>query len=461
MPQIKQVKNSILTLLCLIVGICNIFGQKQPSSSKIIAGPMLGYVQHREACVWILTDKKAEKAIIRYWIPGEKDTSTIVSIINQQPAFNDPYRTTVSIKFILPLLEMNSVYNYKIFVDKESLKGIYSLKTKDLWEWRKPAPDFSFIVGSCFYLNDSLYDRPGRPYGVITNIFDHMANQQADFMLWAGDNFYYREVDYSSNSGMEYRNIQTRKDPLLRKLFYVRPNYAIWDDHDFGPNDANGDFPLKEYSLELFKDFWANQTYGQPENPGIYSKFSYSDADFFLIDDRYYRTPERKNLATTQLGKQQLQWLKNGLASSTAKFKFVISGGQVLDTIGRKECLGTYEDDYNDLIKFISDKNIKGLVFISGDRHLTELLKVKTFTGKSFYEFTCSPVSSGAYNLKSGPELNKPGRIENTLVTDQNYGKISIITGSDKKRIVKIEVFDRENAKRWEYEILESQLSGE
>ncbi|MBN8702370.1 MAG: alkaline phosphatase family protein [Bacteroidetes bacterium] len=441
----------------------SIAAQKKKAPSKYIAGPMLGYVQHREACVWLLVDRRAEKAIIRYWKPGAKDTSTVVCIVNQQPAFFNPYRTTISVKFILPLLDMNTTYNYKLNIDKETVTGVYSLTTKDLWEWRKPAPDFSFIVASCFYLNDSIYDRPGRPYGVESAIFDHIAEQPADFMIWTGDNIYLREVDYSSNSGMEYRYIHARKHPLMKKIFYARPNYAIWDDHDFGPNDANREFPLKEASLELFKDFWGNQTYGEADNKGVYSKFSYADADFFLVDNRYYRTPEKNKLATTQLGKEQLNWLKNNIASSTSKFKFIIAGGQMLDTIGmaKKECLGMYENDYNEFINFISEKNIKGLVFISGDRHLTELLKIKTFTGKSFYEFTCSPVSSGAYNIKGGPELNKPGRIENTLVSDQNYGKISVYSNADKKRVVKIEVFDKENAKRWTYEILESQLNGE
>ena len=67
------------------------------------------------------------------------------------------------------------------------------------------------------------------------------------------------------------------------------PQYAIWDDHDFGPNDGDKSFVLKETSRKVFMNCWANPSYGE-EGKGIYTRITYNDCDFFLMDDRYFRS---------------------------------------------------------------------------------------------------------------------------------------------------------------------------
>ena len=47
--------------------------------------------------------------------------------------------------------------------------------------------------------------------------------------------------------------------PLLARTH----NYAIWDDHDFGPNDSDRSSAIKAITLEAFKDSWPNPSYGQ------------------------------------------------------------------------------------------------------------------------------------------------------------------------------------------------------
>lgn len=61
---------------------------------------------------------------------------------------------------------------------------------------------------------------------------------------------------------------------------------AIWDDHDYGPNDADGAYPLKGASLALFKRYWANPSYGLPETPGVFGLAPYGYVDILLLDDQ-------------------------------------------------------------------------------------------------------------------------------------------------------------------------------
>ncbi len=89
-----------------------------------------------------------------------------------------------------------------------------------------------------------------------------MAATDAQLMLWLGDNTYLREADYTSNSGIYYRYNHTRAIPDLQQLLATKHNYAIWDDHDFGPNDGNSSYELKNTTLQAFKDYWGNKSYG-------------------------------------------------------------------------------------------------------------------------------------------------------------------------------------------------------
>ena len=104
-------------------------------------------------------------------------------------------------------------------------------------EMADATPDFRFVIGSCAYINDPPYDRPGEPYGGEYEIFEQIAAQRPDFMIWLGDNVYLREPDWNSEAGILYRYTHTRSLPQLQKLLRICPHYAIWDDHDFGPND--------------------------------------------------------------------------------------------------------------------------------------------------------------------------------------------------------------------------------
>jgi alkaline phosphatase D len=219
-------------------------------AQTIIAGPMLGYAEHTESLVWIQV-KDVQQVTISYSEQGKSDWKEIS--MNAKKS-NDAQ----VLKFVLSGLKMGAVYQYKVLLDAKEQTFSYPLffKTKKLWEWRSDAPDFSFLLGSCNYVNDTAYDRPGKPYGQGTSILNYMAETGADFMLWLGDNTYTREADYSSETGMKYRYQHTRSDKNLQKLLATMNHYATWDDHDYGDNDANKHFWFKDLSRKLFVEYW-------------------------------------------------------------------------------------------------------------------------------------------------------------------------------------------------------------
>jgi alkaline phosphatase D len=424
---------------------------------KVVAGPMIGYTEHREICIWLQTTC-AQKVTIQYKRKDSKEKP--IEIMQQLNAASNC--NPVNLKFYPSLLEPGVTYNYEILLDNKSVSFPYPLSftTKPLWEWRTDAPEFSFLAGSCLYLNDSAYDRPGQPYGQGTQIIETMSNTQAQMVLWLGDNTYTREVDYSSASGLRYRYQHMRVLPELQKLLATKINYAIWDDHDFGYNDGNKTYPLKHISREIFQEYWANQTYGE-NNEGIYTTFSQSDAQFFMLDNRFFRDEnfldEKSYPNKSQLGEKQLDWFLQSLLKSRATFKFVCMGGQFLNEYTDKESYQFFKNERKKIINFIVDNKISGVIFLSGDRHHTELLSntsVKDSLGYALYELTSSAISSGP-NTKA--EKDNPMRVDGTLVVENNFCKLTL-SGKRKERKVVIECINKTGSILWTQTISENQL---
>ena len=434
-----------------------LFAQKM-----LVSGPMLGYVEHREALVWLEVATDIKTVSIKFRQQGKPET-TKTSVYNGP--LNQAYNP---IKIRLTELDMNTAYEYDIFLNDKKIELPFptNFKTKKLWEWREPAPDFNFLVGSCFYLNDPAYDRPGKPYGQDPRILETMGNVSSDFMLWTGDNLYLREADYSSPSGIDYRYSYNFKQPQIQKLRATRANFAIWDDHDYGPNDSDGKYELKQYTLEKFKQYWGNKSFGEPDNEGIYHKFKWSDCDFMMMDDRYYRSADdypdsiggKPNVNKSFYGKRQMDWLKNSLIASSATFKFIVSGGQMLNPMAKdKECFMAYTAEWTELLNFIQENKINGVIFITGDRHFSELIKLQPKGFYPLYEFTCSAITSGVANISKSSEFTNPDRVAGSLLMENNFGNIKV-TGGKGERQVTLETYDINGVKKWNFSINQKDL---
>jgi len=466
----KRAKTILVS--CLLVFFLHIGGTVWAQAPKVLAGPMLGYCEHKEVLIWILTTC-TRKVSLHYFITRTKTEKKILEEVLFDPAIKvgDPSicNTNKATKFVVKDLRPGEKYSYLIYLDGKEYKAEFPLQftTKEIWEWRAPAPDFAFLAGSCNYINDSIYDRPGTPYGKQTDIFRTMAATGADFMIWLGDNTYLREADYSSQSGIKYRYEHTRRNKDLQKLLGTKNNYAIWDDHDFGPNDANSSFELKDYSTQMFKQFWGNKYFGQ-DGQGVYSKFSYSDCEFFLLDNRTFRDEsslsEQAVVSKTMLGNKQLQWLKNSLKFSRASFKFVCIGGQVLNEHTEKESYNLYKSEREEIISFISNNNISGVIFLSGDRHHSEIIRRdRNYGSKSdtnyypLYDITSSPLTSGTDDILNIPEKDNPMRVNGTLAVDQNFCNFNI-SGMPGERKLLVRCMDRNSKMLFELTLYQSDL---
>src|SRR5207253_2710152 len=129
----------------------------------------------------------------------------------------------------------------------------------------------------------------------------------------------------------------------------------------------------------------------------------------------------------------------------------------ITDFGGASETFAYYTRERAELLQFIVDQKITGVIFLTGDVHFTELAKEKIGAGQWVYELTSSPMSSGASNLGNTERQSDPHRVDGTLVVDQNYCTLAL-SGPKEARVVTIACFDKTGAKRWERSIAETEL---
>lgn len=429
------------------------------AQSTLVSGPWAGNVELRNASVWAEVSPAVRVVAVKYFPKGKPASG---KIIYYKGALGKEFNP---VKIELNGLEPNTAYQYALIVDGKTLTTNFATQftTKDLWQYRKPAPDFSFLAGSCAYFNEPVYDRPGKPYGGDSSIFETMAKTPASFHIWMGDNWYTREVDYGTVWGLNYRASRDRGQKILQPFMASMPQYAIWDDHDYGPNDAGKSYPLKEESRNIFRNYSLNPTYGEEEK-GIYTQFSYSDVDFFLTDDRFFRSHPnfkdsidgKSSALKTYFGSKQMDWLKNALLTSDATFKIIVTGSQILNPMSTFESMTFYSFEYNDLIGFLAEQKIPGVIFFTGDRHHSEVVKMNRPGIYPLYDVTISPYTAGVSKPR-GAEANNPARIANTLVEAQNFGRIDV-SGQKNQRVLKVNFIGIKGEQLAQWSVSESEL---
>ncbi len=425
------------------------------AQSPVIAGPMLGPVEFRDAKVWIEVAPSVQSVSLSYGKKGQPLSGTVLYKGELGRSFNP-------LQFTIGGLEYNTVYEYRFVIDGQPSAARGEFTTKELWQFRKGPPDFSFVTGSCSFFNDPRYDRPGIPAGQDSSIFISMAKENARFMLWLGDEWYTREVDYNSEWGLWYRAQHDRAMPVMQPFWKSMTQIAIWDDHDYGPNDIGTNYILKNTSREIWKNYWCNPSYGE-DGKGIYTMYSWGDVDLFLTDDRWWRSADefsdsvngKPNPEKRMFGKQQMDWLKNSLVYSQATFKIIVSGSQVLNTVSPYDKLLDFPVEFEELLHFIGENNIDGVLFLSGDRHHSEIIKRERPGTYPLFDITVSPLTSPTHRF-SGAEVNNPYRVFG-LDRKQNYGRVSV-SGAYGNRKLQVEYLGVKGEKLGEWGIDEKSL---
>ena len=187
---------------------------------------------------------------------------------------------------------------------------------------------------------------------------------------------------------------------------------VIWDDHDYGLNDAGANYIYKAESQQIYNDAWdIDQNDPRRSREGIYfSELKDIAGKKILIvglDTRYFRSnlikignsyKPHKNSNTTILGPIQWQWLEKEL-SREHDILILASSIQVLATEHRFEKWSNIPHERDKLLALLNKLSSKVLI-ISGDRHRSGFYKLD-----NIYEFTSSSLNKGIFSSYESDSL--------------------------------------------------------
>jgi alkaline phosphatase D len=409
---------------------------------RLMQGPMVGAVSDRDARIWMrLTGEHS--VTVEYGVDPElTDFETCEPIVARKA--ND-YVVVALLQNLAPATQ----YFYRIKVNGNPDKY---LETYPPFRLRTTPPagageNFRVAFGSCPRFQD---DRVQPIWPVVTGL-------DPDLFFWIGDNIYGDTLD-PDILREEYRRQRDvfGLQPVLHNLSHL----AIWDDHDYGMNNHDRTNPIKRESLEVFKQYWANPAYGLPDVPGVFFKQTYGAVDFFFIDDRYYRDPNDApdTPDKTLLGAEQMSWLESELEASRAVFKVIVSGSgwSVAKGMGGDSWAG-FVNERNRLFDFIRDKQVCGVVLLSGDTHVGEINVIPWSDngGYDLYDLVSSPLAQPAPDswLDRRPEQ----RIRPVYFQGSNVGVIDFVMEESPRLVFRL--FDIRGRSVWEpFELHASEL---
>lgn len=268
-------------------------------------------------------------------------------------------------------------------------------------------------------------------------IWESVLSVKPDVFVLLGDNIY---GDTRDMEKLKERWDRFASIPDFQKLRSACRLLAIWDDHDYGENDAGQEFPQKVESQKLFLDFL-----DEPENserrktPGIYDSVSIGPdgkrVQFILLDTRYFRTelkrvPQREkgkgpygpneSDKAGVLGEEQWKWLEKTLLEP-ADLRIIASSIQVVSTTHGWETWGNFPKERERFLGLLKKTKPNGVVILSGDRHSAEISKLDDTLPYPLFD-----VTSSAMNQTQRPqEEANPDRIGKRYF-DENFGLLKI-----------------------------------
>src|SRR3989338_3207086 len=267
-------------------------------------------------------------------------------------------------------------------------------------------------------------------------MWDNVAATSPDVIFLIGDTCYADNDNDGSDADYWRRYVETRSLLSHFRQKSLTPTLAIWDDHDYAGNNADGTFAKKEMTKKLFKLFWDNEPQENTlvKGPGVSQIFKAFGQRFFMMDSRYYRSPRNETNNPVQWGSLQESFLYENLATSAAP-AWLMNGSQFFGGYLKKDSFEYWQlANFKDICRELS-KQEAPIVFASGDVHFTEYMRIEpAVLGYPTFEITSSSIHSTTAPFNHLRKKN-PRRID----ANSAHQFTNIITTADPKNGWKLE----------------------
>ena len=206
--------------------------------------------------------------------------------------------------------------------------------------------------------------------GSAARVFRTIRDKQPDFFLHLGD-FHYEDIGRNHPRMFRAAWDTVLSSPSQGPLYRDIPLAYVWDDHDFGPNDADYRAPAAIAARSVFQEYSPHYPFGAANT--ICQAFSVARARVILTDLRSRRSPNRAvdGPEKTMLGLEQKSWLKQELVRASRTHAVVFWGSSVAWLGDRDaDAWAAYNRERRELADFIAAEGIRNLCILCGDAHM-------------------------------------------------------------------------------------------
>lgn len=250
--------------------------------------------------------------------------------------------------------------------------------------------------------------------------------QNPDLIFFIGDTCYADHSSDGSPLGFWERYVEARNRLGIYRQQFLTPILASWDDHDYGKDNSDGSFVHKKFMLKLFSTFWLfPEEKNYRRDMGIYQDFTAFGQKFYLMDCRYFRSPD------THYGANQEEMLFDSL-NVNEQPSWLMNGSQFFGGYLKKE---SYEYMQNASFKKFCQQlsTVRAPVcFVSGDIHFSELMQIEPeILGYQTYELTSSSIHSFTF-LQHHNFKKNPRRMKKCGTSKHNFLIVTIDNATDK-----------------------------
>jgi hypothetical protein len=235
-------------------------------------------------------------------------------------------------------------------------------------------------------------------------VFDAIRELDPVVFLHVGDFHYANIGDDAPDEFRDVLDLQlTRTAPAA--LFRSTPIAYVWDDHDYGDNNADATSPSRPAAMEVFREYVPHYPL-QGDDAAIGQAFTIGRVRVIMTDTRSARSPttDVDDGEKTMLGDAQRQWFEQELLAAADRYPLILWVNSVPWIAAAEpggDDWGGYSTERAELADAIAEHDIEGLVMVSGDAHM---VAIDDGTNSDF-----STVGDDGFPVLHAAALDRPG----------------------------------------------------
>jgi phosphodiesterase/alkaline phosphatase D-like protein len=295
------------------------------------------------------------------------------------------------VEFSVDGLQPATQYHYAIAVDGT----IDRARVGRLRTYAEGPQSFTVAVGGCARV------------GSNGAVFDAIRALDPDLYVINGDWHY---ANLTRNEPEEFREVMdlTLSRAAQAALYRSTPVTYMWDDHDYGGNNADRRSPTRPAAMAVYREYVPHYPLEGADSP-VNQAFTIGRVRFLVTDTRSARSPASApdDADKTMLGATQKAWLKREFLRADADAALTVWVNPtpwIGEATAGADTWAGYSTERRELANFIADNAIDHLLMLSGDAHMVAL---DDGTNTDY-----SSTGAGRFPLLHAAALDRPGKVK-------------------------------------------------